>query len=312
LTSSEGEVVAEHDHDGGLRADLPLLLDRRRALLLVGGAGLATLVGCGSGSGNDKAASTTTTAGSGSSTSAAASPSGGCSTIPEETAGPFPGDGSNGPDVLTEAGVVRSDITSSFGSAGGKAVGVPLTIKLSLVDSTGSCKALTGAAVYVWHCDRAGRYSLYSSGVTGENYLRGLQQADDNGQVTFESIFPACYAGRWPHIHFEVYKSLGDATSGGTRVATSQVAMPEPWCTKVFATPGYEQSVTNLRQVTLVRDNVFGDDGGIHQLGTVTGSVDGGLTVTLTVPVNPSHTSSGSPAGGTDGAPPGAPPGGQQ
>ena len=34
--------------------------------------------------------------------------------IPEETAGPFPGDGSNGPDVLTESGVVRSDITTTL------------------------------------------------------------------------------------------------------------------------------------------------------------------------------------------------------
>ena len=45
--------------------------------------------------------------------------------IPEETAGPYPGDGSNGPNVLTESGVVRSDITSSFGSASGVADGRP-------------------------------------------------------------------------------------------------------------------------------------------------------------------------------------------
>lgn len=33
--------------------------------------------------------------------------------------------------------------------------------------------ALAGAAVYLWHCDRDGRYSLYSSGAENENYLRG-------------------------------------------------------------------------------------------------------------------------------------------
>ncbi len=37
--------------------------------------------------------------------------------LPEETAGPYPGDGSNGANVLTESGIVRSDITSSFGSS---------------------------------------------------------------------------------------------------------------------------------------------------------------------------------------------------
>ena len=40
-----------------------------------------------------------------------------CDVIPEETAGPYPGDGSNGPDVLAESGVVRSDIRSSFGTS---------------------------------------------------------------------------------------------------------------------------------------------------------------------------------------------------
>ena len=302
----------DHDHHGGLGADLPLLLDRRRALLLFGGAGLAVLVGCGSDSASNTSAPSTTggpAASSTTPTTTGTATTTDCTTIPEETAGPYPGDGSNGPDVLTESGVVRSDITSSFGSASGQATGVPLTIKLSLVDSTGGCKALAGAAVYVWQCDQAGRYSLYSQGVTGENYLRGVQQADGNGQVTFQSIFPACYSGRWPHIHFEVYKSLADATGGGTRMATSQIAMPESWCNQVFATPGYEQSVTNLRQVTLAGDNVFGDDDGIHQIGTVSGSIDGGLTVALTVPVNPSYTSSGASGGpGGDGAPPGAPP----
>lgn len=41
-----------------------------------------------------------------------------CSLIPTETGGPFPGDGTNGPNVLTQSGSVRSDIRASFGSAG--------------------------------------------------------------------------------------------------------------------------------------------------------------------------------------------------
>ena len=53
-----------------------------------------------------------------------------CEVIPEETAGPFPGDGSNGPDVLSQSGVVRKDIRSSFGSSTTVAEGVPLTIQL--------------------------------------------------------------------------------------------------------------------------------------------------------------------------------------
>ncbi|PRC06847.1 hypothetical protein CQ010_11320 [Arthrobacter sp. MYb211] len=41
------------------------------------------------------------------------------------------------------------------------------------------------------------------SGLQNENYLRGVQLTDANGIVRFTSIFPAYYAGRWPHIHLE-------------------------------------------------------------------------------------------------------------
>ena len=138
-----------------------------------------------------------------------------CAVIPEETAGPFPGDGSNGPDVLSEAGVVRKDIRSSFGASSTVAEGIPLAINLTIQDAGGDCAPLAGAAVYIWHCDRGGAYSLYSEAAADENYLRGVQAADDAGLVTFQSIFPACYPGRWPHIHFEVFPSLDLATDEG-------------------------------------------------------------------------------------------------
>ena len=117
---------------------------------------------------------------------------------------------------------------------------------------------------------------------------RGVQEADGDGVVTFDSIFPACYSGRWPHIHFEVYRSLANATSQANKIATSQVALPKDVCDTVFATSGYEQSVGSLSQVSLQSDNVFVDDGGAHQLGTVTGSVNAGYAVQLAVPVSTS------------------------
>jgi len=144
---------------------------------------------------------------------------------------------------------------------------------------------MAGAAVYLWHCNRAGEYSMYSSAVTNENYLRGVQETDSNGVVTFTSVYPACYSGRWPHIHFEVYPSLAKATDPANKIATSQVALPKDTCDLVYATEGYGQSVSNLTQVSLASDNVFGNDGGAHQLGTISGSVSSGLTVELAVPV---------------------------
>jgi protocatechuate 3,4-dioxygenase beta subunit len=115
--------------------------------------------------------------------------------------------------------------------------------------------------------------------------LVSLTRCAGNGAVTFTSIFPAAYSGRWPHIHFEVYPTLDAATSGKGKLATSQVALPADICNQVYGTTGYEQSVSNMARTSLGRDMVFGDDGGVHQMGTVTGTVSSGLTVALTVPV---------------------------
>ena len=178
-----------HDDFGGLHRDLGATgaaIDRRGMLRLVArfgvGAGALTLIGCGS----------TPTSPDDSSNGTGRSCS---SRIPEETAGPFPGDGSNGPTVLSASGVARNDIRSSFAGLSGQADGVPLTLVLTIVSSS-TCSPLAGRAVYLWHCDRLGRYSLYSSGVTNQNYLRGAQEADANGRVSFTTIYPGCYAGR--------------------------------------------------------------------------------------------------------------------
>ena len=138
--------------------------------------------------------------------------------------------------------------------------------------------------MYLWHCDIDGKYSMYSQGVTDENYLRGVQETDDDGEVSFTSIFPAAYSGRWPHIHFEVYPSVADATSAGTKLRTSQIALPATpatWCTRPS---GYEASVRNLAQTSLDPDMVF-SDGYSLQLATVTGSVVEGFVASLTAPV---------------------------
>jgi protocatechuate 3,4-dioxygenase beta subunit len=261
----------EHDHHGGLARDLRRLIhlsSRRQALRLFAGASLIPILGCGSEDVSD------TTGDAGGTTT--------CSNIPEETGGPYPGDGTNGASALTLSGIVRRDIRTSIGALTGTAEGVPLTIKLTLVDTSGSCAPLAGYAVYLWHCDRAGNYSMYT--VATQNYLRGVQAADSTGTVTFTSIFPACYSGRWPHIHFEIYPSVDKATAAGNRVRTSQLALPADACNSVFATAGYEQSVNNLKSISLASDNVF-SDGSSLQVAAVTGSVAEGYTATLTVGV---------------------------
>lgn len=285
----DGEL---EDHDRGLSHDLPRILGRRGLLGLMGGVGAAALVACA----DDGETTDITTTSDSSSTATQGGPpaaGGGDSSvevadgeIPEETAGPYPGDGSNGPNVLTESGVVRSDITTSFGSMSGTAEGVPVTVKLKVYDLNGTAvTALPGAALYLWHCTREGGYSLYSDGVTDQNFLRGVQEADADGALTFTTIFPACYDGRWPHMHFEVYESLDSATAGTGKLRTSQLAIPAETCAEVYGVAeGYDASVSTFASVSLDSDMVF-SDGYSLQLATVTGSVDEGYTFSLNVPV---------------------------
>jgi protocatechuate 3,4-dioxygenase beta subunit len=208
-----------------------------------------------------------------------------CALIPSETGGPYPGDGTNGQNVLTQSGIVRSDIRASFGSAGTTvAAGAQLTVTLQLVNVDANCAPLAGYAVYLWHCNASGQYSMYSSGVTTQNYLRGVQISDSSGKVTFTTIFPGCYSGRWPHIHFEIYPSAAQAVTGSNAVRTSQLALPASTCREVYAqTALYPGSVTNLNQVSLSSDNVFGNDSGVLQVASVAGSIAGGYSATLDV-----------------------------
>jgi protocatechuate 3,4-dioxygenase beta subunit len=279
-------------HRHGLAFDLAVLvqrqrswLPRRRMIQLLAGIPLLAAVGCAEESGSaGETSSSAASSTSGKAAGSTGSPSE-CSEIPEETAGPYPGDGSNGPNALTESGIVRPDITRSVGSGGGTAKGVPLTITLTVLDGSSNCAALKGAAVYVWHCTQDGGYSLYSQGVTDENFLRGVQETDASGRATFQSIFPGAYSGRWPHIHFEVFPSLAKASTAQDRIATSQIALPEDACSLVYQTRGYNGSVRNFARTSLTRDNVFGDDSAARQLGTVSGDVKSGMAVELPVTV---------------------------
>lgn len=287
-------------HDAGLPDMLSRLVSRRRILGLLGSAGGAVaLAAC---SGSDDSSSETTAAVASATTTASATTATAtdstaatiaadssvpttattgaastvCEVIPAETAGPFPADGSNGPNVLIDSGVVRRDITASFGPMSGTADGLALTITLAINDSQ-RCEPLVGAAVYLWHCDAKGRYSLYSEGVTDQNYLRGVQETDATGTVTFETVFPGCYQGRWPHMHFEVYSSLAEATSSAGLISTSQLAFDEQACAFVYSGTGYESSAGNFIGLSLATDGPFSDDGAVHQMAEVNGSEEEGM-----------------------------------
>ena len=285
----------DHHHEG-LAADLERLLEtatsRRQSLRwLLSGMAALPLAGCGGGSvGNVDTSTASSSSVSTGSTGSSGSTSASCAVIPEETGGPYPGDGtnSNGSGVanaLTLAGIVRSDIRSSVAPGSATAAGIPTTLKLQIVNVGASCADAAGAAVYLWHCDRDGNYSMYANGLTKENYLRGVQAADASGTVTFTTIFPGCYAGRMPHIHFEVYPSLARASSAANRVKTSQFTFPLATLNEIYATSSYSSSARNLSSISYATDNVF-SDGSALQMASVSGDPVNGYVVTLTIGVS--------------------------
>ncbi|MEW2461447.1 intradiol ring-cleavage dioxygenase [Microbacterium sp. K41] len=305
----EGRLLPRTDEevvDQGAAFDLGTLFSRRGVLGLVGlGAASAALAACAplsSGAGTTAAP----TADAGSDGTATTGVDG---EIPDETAGPYPGDGSNGPDVLEESGIVRRDIRSSI-DGGATAEGVPLTFELTVLDLANGGVPFAGVAVYAWHCTAQGEYSMYSSGLEDVTYLRGVQVADADGRVSFSSIFPGCYSGRWPHIHFEVYPDVSAITDSTAAIATSQLALPEAACAAVYALPAYDGSAGNLAQTSLDADMVFGDDGGALQLASIAGDTGTGYRASLMVGVDTTTTpSAGSaPQGGpgAGGRPPGS------
>ena len=283
-------MSAHDEHDLGLAHDLPTLLNRRRALGLLSGVGLsAALAACGvlDRASDEPVGEASPTGGLPPPDQAGARPATkvGEGDVPAETGGPFPADGSNGRNVLVQSGIVRSDITKSFGGATGAAKGVPTTIAITLLNQDGGkTSPLKGAAIYVWHCDAKGRYSIYDPYLAHQNYLRGLQVTDRKGRVTFRSIFPAAYGGRWPHIHFEVFESEQSATRTRGLLRTSQIALPERACRQVYDSAGYEASRANLKRTPLTSDVVF-RDGHDLQMASVRGSVEKGMTISLTVSI---------------------------
>jgi protocatechuate 3,4-dioxygenase beta subunit len=297
LDRADDEVV-----DQGVAFDLRTLVSRRSVLGLIGlGAGSVVLAACTSAGGsNATGASSSATPSAGATGGASGTlPAG---EIPDETAGPYPGDGSNGADVLERSGIVRSDIRSSL-DGGTTAAGVPITLTMTVLDMANGDVPFTDVAVYVWHCDAAGGYSMYSDGITDETYLRGVQVANASGTVTFSSVFPACYSGRWPHIHFEVYPDVGSITDSTNAIATSQLALPDDACRTVYALSDYDGSTANLAQVSLANDNVFSDDSGALQLPTVTGDATSGYLLALTVRVDTGTAPTAGAAPGGGGAP---------
>jgi len=202
---------------------------------------------------------------------AAAGSAGNCALIPSEVEGPYPLLA-----ILSNSGIVRDDIREDR-------TGVPLSLTLTLQNINDSCAAVKNAAVYIWHCDKDGAYSGYSSTTNGnhlnESFLRGVQLTDSNGQVSFTTIYPGWYAGRITHIHFQVYLNDNLAV---TATVTSQIAFPQAVTKAVYDSDLYADRGQNTSVTDFAYDNIF-SDGTSLQMATISGDTTTGYAASLVV-----------------------------
>ncbi|PXY39976.1 intradiol ring-cleavage dioxygenase [Flavobacterium cheongpyeongense] len=198
--------------------------------------------------------------------------SGDCSVTSSETAGPFP---TKSPSSLVKTNIVMDR------------TGVAFTINITIKNTKASCAALKGAIVDIWHCDKDGYYSEYGGtsmqtvDYTAVHFLRGRQITDDNGLVTFTSIFPGWYTSRATHIHVHIYNS------SGTSLLVTQIAFPEGSGSAVAlvnasTANGYTKGLSGYTYNA--SDNVFSDSVA-NELATVTGSIAEGFVLKHTINV---------------------------
>lgn len=248
--------------------------DFLRGLGLVGLGSLAVpiLNSCNNDDSSTDSSATDTTEATDTGSSSSTSGSSTCSVTPSETEGPFP--------TKTPSSLVRTDIT-------GDRTGVALTVNITIKNKNGSCAALEGALVDIWHCDKDGYYSEYggttmqSVNYTSNHFLRGRQITDTNGLVSFTTIFPGWYNGRATHIHVHIYNS------SGTSLLVTQIAFPEGSGSAVVlvnasTANGYTKGMSGYTYNA--NDGIFSDSLS-SELATVTGSVAAGFVLTHTINV---------------------------
>lgn len=184
-----------------------------------------------------------------------------CIVSPTETAGPFPN--------KTPADLVRENIV-------GNRTGVPLLINFKIQNANDNCAVLPNVLVDIWHCDAKGNYSEYNNQLDGdftsENFLRGRQRTDANGNVSFISVFPGWYPGRTPHIHVEVKSNTGSS------LLITQVSWDINVSNAVYATNGYKGNAdTNNSNDGIVSNGNLAD--------SLTGNITSGYTLTKVIKV---------------------------
>ena len=181
-----------------------------------------------------------------------------CDRMPEETSGPFIN--------KSPADVVRENII-------GDRKGIPLKLVFQVKDSQNNCEPLAGVFVDLWHCDAHGNYSEYNNQLEGNftqhHFLRGRQTSDENGFVSFVSIFPGWYPGRAPHLHLEVLKSSQES------LLVTQTSFPESVSTEVY----FSEHYVGTHDTTNNQDFAFAEGGDQNLPDSIEGNLEDGYVL---------------------------------
>src|SRR6266481_6042353 len=205
----------------------------------------------------------------GSSSGSSGSGSESCVTSTNVTSGPYFVDNQSDPNIsgddVDTSIPERSDIRSDTKGGTGTQSGLPLNLNITVGSyRSGNCSPLATAQVHIWHCNAQGIYSDVQAGsnggggdYTGENFLRGYQYTDSNGQVSFTTVYPGWYSGRAVHIHLKV--RVFDSSGNVTTEATTQLFFDDTVSDSVYsANSDYSRSGT--RDVLNSSDSIYGEE----------------------------------------------------
>lgn len=152
---------------------------------------------------------------------------------------------------------VRSNIRESES-------GVPVVVEQQYVDVE-TCEPIHDLYAEIWGCNATGVYSGLVADGNGNakdlanhnrTFLRGIQPTNEDGVVTFETIFPGHYDSRTTHYHnvahINAQRLPNNTIAGGSIAHIGQIFWDQDLISKVESTYPYN---TNNIPITLNADD---------------------------------------------------------
>ncbi|KAL2826492.1 Intradiol ring-cleavage dioxygenase [Aspergillus cavernicola] len=180
--------------------------------------------------------------------------------------------------------------------------GVPVILEQQYIDVE-TCKPIPQLYAELWGCNATGVYSGLvvegngnpsDLGNRDRTFLRGIQQTDAEGVVTFDTLFPGHYDGRTTHYHniahFHAKRLPNNTIAGGTVGHVAQIFWDQDAIDRVESTYPYN---TNEIPITLnavdrvVRQETeYSDSDPMLNYAFLGEAIEDGLFAWITVAVN--------------------------